>query len=300
MNGDIRTSEIEPSDKEDKKCAPHNVFDAGSCIETGILVEMAKAYNKENSDNPIILNGTLETLNPRKYKKYLLKQMKDKTDGTCTTQRCWTEQSFLKHMSDNIKEKLERYTFRPDGPNGKFEWLNTVNINEVMKQYELKYPNFKFLGAVPMDFDDLPQLGIKNLNFNELKNNGKTKLGMVMNLDEHWKSGSHWVGLYSDLNAGKVYYFDSYGIPPEPRVRKFMRRLYHYFGKQDGGSSKGEADFNKIRHQYEDSECGVYSINFILRMLRGDTFEEVCESKTPDRKINKCRKIYFKKTDNNS
>ena len=39
-------------------------------------------------------------------------------------------------MSNHTQTQLTKYTFRPDGPNGKFEWLNTYNINDVMKQYE--------------------------------------------------------------------------------------------------------------------------------------------------------------------
>ena len=76
----------------------------------------------------------------------------------------------IKQLKD--KDLLEN-TFRPDGPEGKFEWLNTIHINDVMSQYEKKYNDFKFFGAVPIDFDDLPFLGIKDINFNELYDAGK-------------------------------------------------------------------------------------------------------------------------------
>ena len=289
---DIRSSEACPQNPDDKKCAPGVVFDAGSCIELNVLIEMAKAYNMDNS-NKIQLHDTLETLNPRKYKKYLLREINGRTKQKCDSQKCWTEQKFIKNMNEIMRTQLEKFTFRPDGPDGRFEWLNTLNINDVMGQYENKYPEFKFLGAVPMDFDDLPSLGIKDLNFENLVKEGKTKLGIIFNLDEHWKSGSHWVGLYSDLKKGNTYYFDSYGVGPEPRVRKLMRRIFK-FNQSGSGIDHPIADHNKIRHQYENSECGVYSINFILKMLRGDDFESVCKSKTPDKKINKCRNVYFK------
>ena len=35
----------------------------------------------------------------------------------------------------------------------KNEWLNTLDIEAVMKQYEKKYNNFIFIGPVPIDFD---------------------------------------------------------------------------------------------------------------------------------------------------
>jgi hypothetical protein len=47
-----------------------------------------------------------------------------------------------------------------------------------------------------MDFDSIPALGIKDLNLDDLINEGKNKIGIIFNLDEHWQAGSHWVGLY--------------------------------------------------------------------------------------------------------
>lgn len=286
---DIKLSEV---DEKDKKCAPGKIFENGSCISLNILVEMAKAYNLENQNNQIVLYPSFETLNRGKYKKYLLREFKKRLT-MCTSQHCWTKQSFVKNMQKMYREDLQKKTFRPEGPQGKFEWLNTLNINDVVFQYESKYKDFKFLGAVPMDFNELPRLGISNLNLSDLYKNGKIKLGIIFNLDESYKSGSHWVAAFANIKEGKIYYFDSYGMRPEPRVRRFMRRLAN-FCKNDLKLNDVVATHNKIRHQYGGSECGIYSINFILRLLRGDTFEHICKSKISDNVVNQCRKIYFK------
>lgn len=274
------------------KCAPGKIFEDGSCISLSLLLEMANAFNLENPNNKIILHPSFETLNRSKYKKYLLNEFNKKLHSKCNNQECWTKQSFVSLMNSTLQNELKKKTFRPSGPDGKFEWLNTININEVVSQYENKYPDFKFLGAVPIDFDNLPRLGIKNLNFNKLINSGKTKIGIVFNLDESYKSGSHWVAAYADLPKGNIYYFDSYGIEPEIRIRKFMRRIAN-FCQNNLSCQNIVAEHNKIRHQYGGSECGVYSINFILRLLRGDSFYSICESKVPDNVVNKCRRIYF-------
>ena len=160
-----------------------------------------------------------------------------------------------------------------------------------MKQYESKYTDFKFLGAVPIDFDDLPDLGIRDLDFNKLINEGKTKLGIIFNTDPHDASGEHWISSFADLTKGNVYFFDSYGTRPEPQIRKFMRRI-HNFCKNQLQIGGGEINHNTVRAQYSNSECGVYSINFILRMLSGDSFHTICNDKISDDKINQCRKIY--------
>ena len=65
---------------------------------------------------------------------------------------------------------LEKYTFRPQGPKKKLDWLSTTNINDVIEQYEKNYKDFLFLGAVPYDFQELRELSMGQLNFNELVN----------------------------------------------------------------------------------------------------------------------------------
>ena len=52
--------------------------------------------------------------------------------------------------------------------------------------------------------------------------------------------------------------------------------------------------FNQSRHQFKNSECGVYSVNFILRLLKGETFEYICDNITLDDEVNKCRETYFR------
>ena len=64
-------------------------------------------------------------------------------------------------MSEESKDHLENKVFRPEGPQGRFEWLSTLDINKVLYQYEEKYPDFKFLGAVPLDFIELDYLHLK-------------------------------------------------------------------------------------------------------------------------------------------
>jgi hypothetical protein len=199
----------------------------------------------------------------------------------------------MKFVDGQHKTEMESHTFLPEGPTGKFEWLNTVNINDVMSQYEQHYPQFKFFGAVPIDFDELPSLGIKNIDYDELIEQNKTKLGFIFNLDEHWQSGSHWVAMYADIIEGVYIYFDSYGTLPERRIQALMKRMALH-RKNKMGKDKLLVDYNKNRHQYKNSECGVYSINFILRMLKGETFYDIEDSKVPDDIINKCRNSYFK------
>jgi hypothetical protein len=285
----VRSSEVEPEDEHEKRCAPGVKFESGSCILLDTLIVYAKAYNKKYPDNAIVLHPKFEILNPSNYKKYLLRELQSRIGSS---QSAWHKHHIVADIDSTHREKLVKHTFRPSGPKGKFEWLNTHQIDNVMKQYEIKYNEFKFLGTVPIDFDDFERYNIKNLNYQQLVQNGKTKLGVVFNLDKHNQSGSHWVAMYADLKRGQIFYFDSYGTRPEPQVSVLMRRIGK-FCQTAMGVQNIVLEWNEQQHQRENSECGVYSINFILRMLRGDNFNDICMSRIPDRKINKCRAVYF-------
>ncbi len=281
---------------EEQRCAPDKIFENNSCIPLHILVEMAKAYNRHFKKNAIKLYQDVEILNPRKYKEYLVKQFErdDILGKVCNDQLCWVLEGreFIEQMKKKEQKELLKQTFRPKGPEGKFDWLSTHNIDNVMEQYETKFPNFKYLGAVPIDFDDLPQYGIKNLNLDNLLKKGKSQLGLIFNLDEHDKSGSHWVALYADILKGGIYFFDSYGTTPEKRIRKFMRRLNNYCVKKLK-KHHPVIRANTIQHQHGDNACGVYSLNFIIQMLEGKSFNDIINQKTPDKEMNIHRKIYF-------
>ena len=50
---------------------------------------------------------------------------------------------------------------------------------------------------------------------------------------------------------------------------------------------------NNVRHQYRNSECGVYCINFIVEMLKGRKFEDYVNDVIKDLKMNEKREFYF-------
>jgi len=287
----ISTDKIETKDKMEQKCAPGVKFESGSCITLPVLVAMAEAYNKVN-DKKIKLSCKKETLHPKRYKKYLLKQINDRYKNVCTNQLCWTQQDFIKKMDDMMRVELEKYTLRPTGPEGQFEWLNTININEVMNQYEKIYPGFLFLGAVPLDFQEIKQENVYDIDINKLKKDGITKIGIVFNLDKHNQSGSHWVATYADMERGQVYFFDSYGARPYKEISQFMDKLRKQF--ESTYNKKCDVNYNKVRNQRKNSECGVYSINFILEMLKGKTLEDIEANPIPDDDVNMLRNKIFR------
>jgi hypothetical protein len=70
--------------------------------------------------------------------------------------------------------------------------------------------------------------------------------------------------------------------------------------KKNKIEEKYDIRYNEIRNQYKGSECGVYSLNFIIRLLHNPDFDNIIKQQVPDDTINKCREIYFENQDINS
>ncbi len=281
----------------DKKCAPGKKYTEGTCFTLEDLKEIAAKYNNSHPDKIDI--NKLHT--KREFLRELIPRFK-KTFG-CSDQICWLSKAPVKAAGDDVKN----YTFRPNGPKKQFEWLSTEDIESVMKQYEKVHKDFKFLGAMPSDFDELPIYETTDIQFAELESS-TPKIAAVINLDTHDQSGSHWVAFYANLKTNTIYYFDSFRKQPQKRVRLFITRLLAYMAtkKQDTKldveeflkrykkSKDYDIRYNKVQHQYKNSECGVYSLNFIIRLLEGETFDDIVNNITNDDTMNKYREIIFR------
>jgi hypothetical protein len=262
-----------------------------------MLIKMAKKYNERCKRRKIKLLKNYKKKDykkkdyKKKYKLYLLNEFK-KRFTKCKNQRCLLVQNFINDLDKNIKNELKKFTFKYKGPQGKFDWLSTIDIHNVMSQYERKYNNFKFLGGIPIDFAKLGNmLKINEYSFKKLKKIKKNKFGVIFNLDKHNQSGSHWVSLYGNLNNGKIYFFDSVGTTAPKEVKDYMTKFKRYCMEND--IKNPILKINKIQHQYGNSECGVYSLNFIIRMLKHENFEQITNNIINDKDMNKCRNIYF-------
>ncbi len=278
------------------QCSINREFSDGSCFSLQELHEIANDYNNKYNDKIQLFNT----------KKEMVQELESKLKSNCSDQTCWATLKFVKNNEDL------QLAFKPKGPAGQYDWLSTTEINECMERFMKIYPNYLFVGAVPIDIEDLDQFGVGSLNYDKLQKKNFTNIGIIYNLDEHYKSGSHWVSFFMDLKNKRIYYSDSAGKPPEQRVKKLVKKLAEKFYFQDTGKKislpidsymneqgpnileqKYDIKFNKTQHQYGGSECGVYSINLQARLLRGDQFEDINNSRIPDKVMNVCRKHYF-------
>lgn len=240
------------------------------------------------------------------YSSLIRTNMKDKLCDP-KNEHCLLDKSTT--LTHDQREKLRKQYLRPRYPtewlSNPDEWLDNFNIQDVMQQYEEYCPSYRFVGVYPIDFSvQSPYVKeqkqclhpeLCTLNLRQEYARGIRSLGFIFNLDPHYKGGSHWVGLYCDIHnlySKKKHtwcaYFDSYGMETPKYIATFMRYLY----SQD---HKMKLMFNARRFQYGGSECGMYSMYFILCMLNGISFSKFCKDSVPDDFMLHLRELLFTK-----
>lgn len=277
-------------------CAP-NKFDSinSTCFTTEELIAMAKSYNlfisksKLNPDSSKIYPNFIQIypnfIQIKPDKKYLLMEFKKRFQSVCDNELCWTKQAFMNEIVKEMLININTNTFRPDGPDDPTQWLNTDHINQIINQYENLYKGFKFYGAVPSDCGDYEFCSLSKINFNT------DQIGIIFNLDKHGSGGSHWVGMFIDVNKGEIFYCDSTGNPPNEGMKKIIDQFKLFYRKKTGKNPLYRV--NSKKYQLDGSECGIYSCNFIIRMLKGENFDSIINNYATFEEINSCRNVYF-------
>lgn len=268
------------------KCSPKKGEDTlpFTCYTSDALNKIKNVWNARHPDDKII------STKPREIWEQLRLQMSD----TCNSESCWLRHQCIKH---DIDRNLFGNMFAPISPEkwkrNPNEWLTTVDIQKVMKQWEKADPTFIFLGPSPINYDT-------HIMYNEcvwedickfdlldtIKNNIK-KVGMIFNLDRHTEPGSHWVAIYIDINKEEIYYFDSYGDDIPKQLLKLCENV------KEQSDNKYKIFVNKKVHQRGNSECGMYCLYFIIQLLNGTHFDTFQTERVPDEKMEKLRKEYF-------
>jgi hypothetical protein len=272
-----------------------------SCLTPDILNKIKDQYNKDHTDNPI----NKKTLSDVWYE--LHNRLTE-----CDSEECW-----LKELDDEeMKEQIQQYIFAPKQPpewaKNPNEWLSNFELDDVMKQYEERYKCFEFLHPTTIDFDEKKSdtqcvsNELCNFSLESQIDNKKTKIGIIFNLDKSTESGSHWVSLFIDIENKFIFFFDSAGSYIPDEIKVFVDRVIEQ-GKQLEKKIRFKFYENyPFEHQQGNTECGMYSLFFIITMLTGEYDGK--KLKTAREKINffkrklisdkyveKYRNIYFNK-----
>lgn len=271
------------------KCGPLSGDKIYTCYNSKQLIKLRNIWNTRRPDKIIKENDS----------RTIWSKLREYLNNSCTQESCWLRHNIFKHIVD--KSMLN--VFSPLRP-GKWdknpkEWLTGEDIEKVMKQYEKKYKHFEFIGPTPIDYDTIESYGVcvweELCKFNLqsfLKRNIK-EIGIIFNLDKHTGPGTHWVSMFIDIPHKKIYYYDSVGDAIPKQINKLVENI-----KNQQATINTDTNFklliNKKEHQKRNSECGVYSLHFIISMLtRKISWESFQKTRFSDDYINKYRDIYF-------
>jgi hypothetical protein len=216
----------------------------------------------------------------------------------CNKESCWLKQGFIDaKISDELTD-----SFAPESPKewkkNPNEWLSSVDIMNVMKQYENAYKCFDFIGPTPIDFDTKMLYGecvwdeLCNFNLSQQIKKGKTKIGVIFNTDPHNKPGQHWISMFINIKKKRIFFFDSVGDKAPKEIMALVNRIIKQ-GKKLNIKFKFDQN-HPVEHQYGDTECGIYSLFFITHMLEDKFTEHYVKTHIlKDEYMQKFRKIYY-------
>lgn len=277
----------------ESSCSPISVIEGSnhSCLTDKHLRELAILWNKRHPEYKV------ETRNTRKIWLFF----KTVFSSSCLNERCWIKNKmFGAGLSNELLNELNSL-YAPDAPSSWKEnprtWLNSLDILSVMKQYEERYSCFRFIGPSPIDFDKM-ESGKKCVwdelcKFDIGKQGLKTKIGIIFNTDPHNKPGEHWVSLFIDTKQEIIVYFDSAGGSIPKEIKSFVERIQKQLKKEKKDNYKFIV--NTIQHQKKNTECGMYSLYFIIQMLKNGDYKYFIETNhfIKDEEMEELRKEYF-------
>lgn len=213
-------------------------------------------------------------------KKQLWNDIYSRLNKLCDFEKCWVDTTVLSQIKDkNLRHQLKYFTIKPKMREPGNYWLSTSDINFVMNQYSKLYSSFLFLGAQPCDFYQ-----IIDVPFDKFKE--YNKIGMICNHDPSDKSGSHWIAILIDNTSNTIEYYDSTGNVPIQQLNVLINKFKKLYPTY-------KYNVNHIRHQNKGSECGVYSIYFLVQRLLGYSFDNVIQNVIDDDSMVNYRKIIF-------
>jgi len=264
----FKTLNCAPSKSKGKSKLP-------TCYDESQLKFIRAIWNAKHPDDKIPKSASL---------KQVWTTVKEKFKNKCNDESCWIDE-LVKGSGQgkaSVSKNLDK-AFAPDAPK-EWEtkpnmWLDNLNISDVMKQYEDAYKCFDFIGPSPIDFDTRTKTaGVKvdddcvweelcKFSVKKMLAAKKTKIGIIFNTDPHDKPGQHWISMFVNLKKGKIFFFDSVGSAAPKEVMVLVNRIISQ-GKKQNPPIHFKFDQNHpVEHQYSDTECGMYSLYFIIHML---------------------------------
>jgi len=203
-----------------------------------------------------------------------------KTQTKCETEKCLLTK-MARQLGDKKVKKEIMTRLKVAGPTDS-KLLSNVHIDNTLQQWSHKYDDFYPFNFNMLDYasyswrngtvSSTPD-SLATVAFSDLYNGDYGKkyrcCACVINSDRYRGSGKHWMALFADARGADrwtVEFFNSSGNAPAPEWVNWLVKT------KSAMETLTEIPVEilrvtNIRHQQSKSECGVYSLFYILSRL---------------------------------
>lgn len=295
-------------------CSPSAKDNGPTCLSKDSLKMLIDTYNKSKKNKRERISYYDNNKQIELFKK-LDKKLKKLTNDSG---KYWLWPDLIAKMSPIDKYNLKlikKNNIIPEMPKSWHknikEWLSNYDIDNVMFQYNnAKKYYYNYIGTFSIDFalkdnfgncihSDFCNIDIKN---NYIDKNIKY-IGFITNLDKHDEPGSHWTSTFiildSNLKSYGAYYYDSVSRKTPKLIHDFLLNIKNQCDKLNP-KKKFKLTYNTKQHQFQNTECGMFSIIYQLRWLnlllnnKDTSFKNVINNKyLNDKHINYMRNELF-------
>lgn len=284
---------------EDSECAVSNVLETkieknqGVCINVNIIKALKDFMCSEKLEDPNIV----KILGPEELILNLMNKL-----GVINERDIWKNEKIIRRFGRGVSYNILKKNYKVNGPSNTTNLLNNHNIDNVLETYVLKGPDLyhnRFL-HLPFQMIDFMEQKTELSNVDFIKAADEyDSIGVVLNSDFSYGPGKHWFALYVDLDKLRkdkklvLEYFNSSGRMPYDQIIEYYEKLKkEWLVKYPDISVELKIVVNE-RIQESKTECGMFSLIFIIGRIEGKSTDFFSKKNISDADMIRYRKIIF-------
>ena len=244
---------------------------------------LLKLSDNQNMDSPLLNSKKIQLVD------------KLKSDTNCESESClYSSVLVKKKLGRQQANDILKSRFKPKGPFDSDNWLSDSNIDNVLQQNMIKYKKFYAIPYQMIDFaKKQTELATINIPYQLKKYN---TIGVVLNTDTSNGKGKHWFAIFIDARHTPytIEFFNSSGNYPVHQIHTWINKTKREIERS--GKEVKDIIVSPNELQKSDTECGVFSLWFILSRVKGVPVSEFKNVNTgpSDEKMLEFRKDLFR------
>lgn len=265
----------------------------GVCININLVKRLRDFMISENMENSSLIN----TLSPEDLILNLMNKL-----NVINERDIWKHPKIINRFGRGVSYNILKKSYKTDGPANTTNLLSNHNIDGVLESYVLKSPElygnrFLHLPFQMIDFWE-KKTELAKIDYMELKDRYDS-IGVVLNSDYSYGPGKHWFAIYVDLstlrNNNKLIleYFNSSGRMPYEQIIEYYEEIKTKYAMKYPGIEVVLKIIVEERIQESKTECGMFSLIFIIGRIEGKSAEFFNKKNITDADMIRYRKLIF-------